>query len=73
VIAIITPYSDTHRNVNIIYTVATAVSLTLYMLSYYYKKTNLIIPAYSVVAIRNLIRLVDFEETRLHMNITHLL
>jgi hypothetical protein len=65
------PYSESHRIVNLIYLVFTLTSLVLYGLSYC-KNYNFIVQAYSVVAIMNLVRLADFEQTRYHMSLTSL-
>ena len=66
--AITKPYSDAHRNVNIVYSACTIVSLFLYWLSRYKNNSSYIFPAYLVVAMRNTVRLVDLENTRFYMS-----
>ena len=53
---------------NIIYSVSSIVSLSLYWVSRYPKKTNYIVPAYAIVALRSVVRLCDLENTRLTYN-----
>ena len=66
--AITKPYSDTHRKVNIVYSVFTAISLFFYWLSRYKKNSTYMFPAYTIVATRNVLRLIDLENTRMYMN-----
>ena len=68
--AIVKPFSDTHRMVNIIYSATTVISILLYILAYYKKNTKFILPAFSIVMLRNAIRLFDFEGTVAHLTET---
>ena len=68
--AITKPYSERHMLVNIIYSVFTVISLSLYWVAYCKKKTQYITPAFLIVAFRNILRLFDFEESVQFMSLT---
>ena len=51
-----------------IYTICTIISLLLYLIAYCKNKTALIPPAYAIVAIRNGVRLIDFEDSVSFLN-----
>ena len=65
--AIVKPHSETHLVVNIAYTAMTMTSILLYLLSYYKKNTVYIFPAFAIVAVRNVIRMIDLEGTTSHI------
>ena len=44
------------------------ISFLIYGLAKWKNNSNYVFPAYAIVAVRNVVRLFDFEETRFHVN-----
>ena len=59
--AIFTSPSVLSKVVNVLYSIGTIISLTLFGRAYYKKNANLIFPAFAIVALRNTVRMLDIE------------
>jgi hypothetical protein len=61
--AISDPLSTSHLVVNIIYSICTVSSLIFYIMFHYTNKNRYYFPSFAIVAVRNVIRMNDFEDT----------
>jgi hypothetical protein len=66
IIAVQDPKSDLHFKINCIYSACTLISIALYIIGYC-KNSKYVITAFQIVALRNLARLFDFEQSRFFM------